>query len=191
MLFPSHNPRCFPMGSIQSNSYQFLQIFFFQNALCGFSYRSICCAERNTFHEPQNIQKSGQRMGCRSFTIYIVTFTSLQDPLRIDCIRALVCAFNGKDGRSQIFFTNHAHFEHYRSFHLFSQFYSIICNSCCIFFFIFSQVNKERNMAMSDFRRNKLVYVFKAFFGLFTFPKIRFQLMMLSSVLPNFPSRCG
>ena len=25
-------------------------------------------------------------------------------------------------------------------------------------------------MAMSDFRRSKLVYVFKAFFGLFTFP---------------------
>jgi hypothetical protein len=41
-------------------------------------------------------------------------------------------------------------------------------------------------MAMSDFRRNKLIYVFKAFFGLFTFLITRFQLMMLSS----FVAKC-
>lgn len=46
-------------------------------------------------------------------------------------------------------------------------------------------------MAMSDFRRNKLIYVFKAFFGLFTFSTNRLQLFDAILSVTNFPSRRG
>ena len=131
-------------------------------------------------------------MGCRSFTIYIVTFTSLQDPLRLDCT-ALSCAPSMEKTEDRKFASRITRISNtIDRFSYFPNFTVLFVTLLVFFFFIFSQVNKEPNMAMSDFRRNKLVYVFKAFFGLFTFPKIRFQLMMLSSFLPNFPSnRCG
>jgi hypothetical protein len=118
-----------------------------QNVSYGFSYRSICCAERNMFHGTWNIQMSWMRKGMRKVhNLHCDIYLKLQDLPSIDCSNTLgVClVWRG----SLIFITKHPLFEDDRSFHLFPKLDIIGCSFC--FVFLFSSI---------------LFYLFIYFFG--------------------------